>query len=92
MDPDLLAYILGITKQSLYLTLILSGPPVVIALSIGLMVSLIQATTQIQEQSLTFVPKLVGVFVTLALLGSWLMEQLWEHAELLLTGFPSHIH
>jgi flagellar biosynthetic protein FliQ len=55
------------------------------------MVSLIQATTQIQEQSLTFVPKLVGVFMTLALLGPWLLTQLVTFTQALYTGFPSYI-
>lgn len=86
------SYVLAIGKQALYLVLILSGPAVGVALTIGLMVSLIQATTQIQEQSLTFVPKLVGVFLTLALLGPWLMTQLVTFSRALLRGFPTFIH
>jgi flagellar biosynthetic protein FliQ len=84
-------YVLAIGKQSLFLILIVSGPAVSVALIVGLMVSLIQATTQIQEQSLTFVPKLVGVFMTLALLGPWLLTQLVTFTQALYTGFPSYI-
>lgn len=84
-------YVLAIGKQSLYLVLILSGPAVLVALSVGLLISLIQATTQIQEQSLTFVPKLVGVFLTLALMGPWLMTQLVSFTRALFTGFPTYI-
>ncbi len=84
-------YVLAIGKQALFLTLILSGPAVVVALVVGLMISLVQATTQIQEQSLTFVPKLVMVFITLALMGPWMMAQLVSFSQALLSGFPSYI-
>jgi len=84
-------YVLAIGKQALFLVLILSGPAVAVALTVGLMISIIQATTQIQEQSLTFVPKLVGVFITLALTGPWLMSQLVTFAQALYSGFPSYI-
>lgn len=85
------SYVLAIGKQALFLILIISGPAVVMALLVGLLISLIQATTQIQEQSLTFVPKLVMVFITLALTGPWLLAQLVSFAQALLTGFPSYI-
>lgn len=85
------SYILAIGKQSLYLILVLSAPPVLVALVVGLMISLVQATTQIQEQTLTFVPKLVAVFVTLAFTGPWLMTTLIKYAQTLLSGFPNYI-
>ena len=86
------SYILAIGKQGLFLTLILSAPAVSIALITGLMISLVQATTQIQEQTLTFVPKLVGVFTILALTGPWLMAQMIAFTKALLEGFPTYIH
>lgn len=86
------SYILAIGKQGLFLTLILSAPAVLVALIVGLMISLVQATTQIQEQTLTFVPKLVGVFMVLALTGPWLMSQMIAFTKALLEGFPSYIH
>ena len=86
------SYILAIGKQGLFLTLILSAPAVMIALIVGLLISLVQATTQIQEQTLTFVPKLVGVFLILALTGPWLMSQMIAFTKALLEGFPSYIH
>ena len=85
------SYVLAIGKQALFLILIISGPAVAMALIVGLMISLVQATTQIQEQSLTFVPKLVAVFLTLALTGPWLMSQLVTFSQALLSGFPSYI-
>lgn len=85
------AYIISITKQALYLTLILTAPPVAAAMMIGLAISLLQATTQIQEQTLTFVPKLVAVIVTLALVGPWTMIQLVNFASSLMDSFPTYI-
>ncbi len=85
------AYIISITKQTLYLTLILTAPPVMAAMIVGLTVGLIQATTQVQEQTLTFVPKLVTVILTLALVGPWTMIQLVNFAHSLLDSFPTYI-
>lgn len=85
------AYIISITKQALYLTLILTAPPVMSAMMIGLAVSLVQATTQIQEQTLTFVPKLVAVIVVLALVGPWTMMQLVNFTNGLLESFPTFV-
>ena len=85
------AYIISITKQSLYLTLILTAAPVMAAMIVGLAISLIQATTQIQEQTLTFVPKLVAVMVALVLVGPWTMVQLVNFAHSLLESFPTYV-
>ena len=85
------AYLISITKQALYLTLILTAPAVMTAMMSGLIVSLIQATTQIQEQTLTFVPKLVAVVVTLAVVGPWTMLQLVNFASSLFESFPMYV-
>jgi flagellar biosynthetic protein FliQ len=85
------AYLISITKQALYLTLILTAPPVAVAMTLGLMVGILQATTQVQEQTLTFVPKLVGIIITLALVGPWTMAQLVQFASSLLDTFPNYI-
>jgi flagellar biosynthetic protein FliQ len=84
-------YLIAISKQSLYLVLILSAPAVVVAMVIGLIISLIQATTQIQEQTLTFVPKLVAVMMMLALTGPWSMVQLMAFTQSILEQFPKYI-
>ncbi len=77
-----------ISKQALYLALILTGPPVLVAMLVGLIVSLVQATTQIQEQTLTFVPKLVAITVTIAFTGPWIIGQLREFSLTLFERFP----
>lgn len=84
-------YFVGITKQALFLSLILTGPPVLIAMLVGLVISIIQATTQIQEQTLTFVPKLVGVIVTLAVAGPWMAVQLIRFTTQVLDSFAAYV-
>jgi flagellar biosynthetic protein FliQ len=77
--------IIRILREALLLVLILSGPPMAASMIVGLVVSIIQATTQIQEQTLSYVPKLVAVFLSIAILGPWMLVQtvrftrvLWE--------------
>ncbi len=84
-------FLVAISKQSLYLVLILSAPSVLVALLVGLAISLVQATTQIQEQTLTFVPKLVAVMMILALTGPWCMVQLMAFTKNILEQFPKYI-
>lgn len=85
------AYVISISKQALYLVLILTAPPVAAAMMSGLIVSLLQATTQVQEQTLTFVPKLVATLVTLALVGPWSLVQIVNFAHSLLDSFPTYV-
>jgi flagellar biosynthetic protein FliQ len=85
------SYLIAISKQSLYLVLILSAPSVGIAMIVGLIISLVQATTQIQEQTLTFVPKLIAVMLILALTGPWTMVQLVIFTQNIFDQFPKYI-
>lgn len=81
-------FVVQITNQGLLLTLVTSGPPVLVSLFVGLIISLFQAVTQIQEQTLTFVPKLVIVFGVLAALGPWLGGAMSEFGRMCFEGFP----
>ncbi|MBU4484505.1 flagellar biosynthesis protein FliQ [bacterium] len=85
-------FIIGIGKQALFLTLIMTAPPVLTALLVGLTISILQATTQVQEQTLTFVPKLVSVIVVIGVTGPWMMAQLVTFAQSIYGAFPSYIH
>ena len=73
--------------QGLYLILILSGPPILISMTFGLLVAIVQAATQIQEQTLSFTVKLVAVIVTLMFMGSWLGAQIVQFAEHIFFNF-----
>ncbi len=85
------SYIISISRQALYLTLILTAAPVGAALIVGLLVSLLQATTQIQEQTLTFVPKLVIIFIILSVLGPWSFFQVVAFMNNLIENIPVYI-
>lgn len=80
-------FIAQITNEGLLLTLIVSGPPVLASTFVGLMIALFQAVTQIQEQSLTFVPKIVVVFGVLAIFGPWLGGAMAQFARVCFEGF-----
>jgi flagellar biosynthetic protein FliQ len=80
--------VLHIGREALMLTLILSALPVLAAMVVGLVVSLFQAATQIQEQTLTFVPKIIAAFLVLAIAGAWMLQQLTQFSTLLLETIP----
>lgn len=82
------ADVLHMTGQSLWLVLILSMPTVLIAAAVGTLVSLVQALTQIQEQTLGFVAKLIAVVITLFVTASWMGNELYGYADLVLTRIP----
>ncbi|PID39083.1 MAG: flagellar biosynthetic protein FliQ [Proteobacteria bacterium] len=82
-------YVLEVTRQALYLVLLISAPAVLASLAIGLLVSLFQATTQLQDQTLTFVPKLVMVLVVLAVAGGWMGANLMRFARALFLGISA---
>lgn len=84
-------YFIGISKQALFLTLIITAPPVLLALLVGLTISILQATTQIQEQTLTFVPKLIVVVLSIVLLADLLSGQLRSFTVWLFSGFSGHV-
>lgn len=65
-----------IASRALYMALILTTPLLIICLAVGVIISIFQATTQIHEQSLAFVPKVIAVIFTLAIAGSWMVGQL----------------
>jgi len=85
-------YFVAVAKQTLFLALILTAPPVLTALLVGLTISIMQATTQIQEQTLTFVPKLVAVVTMLAIAGPWMLAQLITFASSIYNSFPSYVN
>jgi flagellar biosynthetic protein FliQ len=70
----------------------LVAPLLAAAMAVGLVVSLVQAVTSIHEQTLTFVPKLVGIMVVLSLVGPWIFVQLMTFATSLLESFPNYVH
>ena len=80
--------IVRILREGLLLILILSGGPMLASMMVGFMVSLFQATTQIQEQTLSYVPKLLAVFVTLMIMGPWILSQAVRFTAVLFESIP----
>ncbi len=68
--------IVRIGREALLLTVLLAAPAVLAALVVGLLVSVLQAATQLHEQTLSFAPKFLAVFVTVAICGLWMLAQL----------------
>lgn len=83
MEPTALNY----AVQALYLVLMLSLPPIVVASVVGIVFSLIQAITQLQEQTLSFGVKLIAVIITLFLMGGWLGGELLRYAAEIFSNF-----
>ena len=78
--------IVRILREGLMLVLLLSAGPMLASLIVGLGVSIFQATTQIQEQTLTYVPKLVAVFISIAVLGPWMLHQAVSFTQVLMNS------
>ena len=76
-------------QQGLYLLLMVAAPVLLTVLAIGLVVSIFQAATQIHEATLSFVPKIVGAVVVLAVAGPWMLTTLVEYLQRTLQAIPS---
>lgn len=78
-----------LSSEALYLALWVSAPALLVALIIGLATSILSTATQIQEQSLSFVPKLIGVSVALAVFGGWMATQVVAFTDQLWRAIPA---
>jgi flagellar biosynthetic protein FliQ len=76
-------------QQGLWMLLMVSAPILLVVLAVGLVVSVFQAATQINEATLSFVPKVVGAVVVLAVAGPWMLSTLVEYIRTVLMGIPS---
>ena len=88
MTPEL---VMSLGRQSVEMTLILAGPLLLSALVVGLIVSIFQAATQINEQTLSFIPKLIATFIALLLAGPWMLQMMVEFIRRLLENIPQMI-
>lgn len=70
------AFIIELVREAILMICIVALPPLVAALLVGLVISILQAATQVQEQSLTFVPKIIAVFLTLAIMAPWTIRMM----------------
>lgn len=80
-----------VMRDALFLILKTAAPPLIVSLVMGLIVSVFQTVTSIQEQTLTFVPKMVGMFLTLMLIGHWMLNEMSTFMEELWMNFSLYI-
>jgi len=83
--------VLDVAKEAIYTIIICSAPILIISLVVGLIVSIFQTVTSIQEQTLTFVPKIIAVFVGLMIFGSWILTNLTEFVTTLWSNFSMYL-
>ncbi len=83
--------VVNLASQGMSLALKIAGPLLLVALVVGLVVSVFQAVTQIQEQSLSLIPKIVGVAVVVVVLGPWMLGQLVSYTSSLFTAIPTMV-
>jgi flagellar biosynthesis protein FliQ len=83
--------VLNLGQAALEVMLMVSGPMLVVALVVGLLVSILQAATQINEMTLSFIPKILGIFATLLLLGPWMLSTLVDYTQRLIMNIPNVI-
>jgi flagellar biosynthesis protein FliQ len=78
-------------RQAMEVTMMVAAPMLLVALVVGLLVSIFQAATQINETTLSFIPKLVGIFVALVIAGPWMLTVMLDYMRQLFTGIPGMI-
>ena len=79
--------VLDIMREAIFNIIIVSAPMLLVSLIIGLLISIFQTVTSIQEQTLTFVPKMLSIFITLMLVGSWMINVLIAFVQDLWSNF-----
>ncbi|GAK10936.1 flagellar biosynthesis protein FliQ [Geomicrobium sp. JCM 19039] len=83
--------VLSLAERSVMVIIIIAGPLLILALVIGLAVAVFQATTQIQEQTLAFIPKILGVLAGIVVFGAWMLNELIFFTEQLYTNLHNFI-
>ena len=83
--------IMDITRDAIYTIVITAAPVLLVSLIVGLIIRIFQTVTSIQEQTLTFVPKILAVFVTMLLLGAWMLGNMTDYMIKLWSDFSIYI-
>ena len=88
MSPE---SVMTLSRHAMEITVMVAAPMLLVALVIGLVVSIFQAATQINETTLSFIPKLVGIFVALVVAGPWMLSIMLDYMREVFTGIPGMI-
>ena len=84
--------VVDIAREALWMIIKWSAPMLLVSLLIGLLVSIFQTVTSIQEQTLTFVPKMLGIFITLLICGGWILNSIVEFVVNLYSMFGTYVN
>ncbi|MFH1139702.1 MAG: flagellar biosynthesis protein FliQ [Pseudomonadota bacterium] len=88
MTPE---FVIGFGRQAIEITLILSLPMLGLGLLVGLMVSIFQATTSIQEMTLTFIPKILAIMFALVYFSPWMLDKILAYTENIIVSIPNYV-
>ena len=83
------AAVVDLARQALWMTMIISGPLLAVGLIVGLVVGIFQAATSINEQTLSFIPKILLMGLTLAIAGGWMINTMVDYTKSIFTRIPS---
>lgn len=83
--------VMTLGRHAMEITLMVAAPMLLVALVIGLTVSIFQAATQINEMTLSFIPKLVGIFIALVVAGPWMLSVMLDYMREIFTSIPSMV-
>ena len=86
MTPEM---VMTLSHEAMYVALLLAAPLLLVSLVVGLVVSLFQAATQINESTLSFIPKLIAIAVTLVIAGPWMLTTMLDYMHQMFTSIPS---
>jgi len=85
------AYLITLTQNAITVMLTIAGPILLVSLLIGTIISLIQAATQVNEATLTFIPKLIGILLVILVLGSWMAQQILVFTTGIFNSLPNFV-
>ena len=83
--------VVTLLRETLYLIIKVSAPMLLVSLVVGLVISILQTVTSIQEQTLSFVPKLISIFLVIMIAGDWILTSIVEYMEYLFENFNTFI-
>ncbi|MCS6957947.1 MAG: flagellar biosynthesis protein FliQ [Aquificaceae bacterium] len=86
MSPDM---VISFGQKALEMALMLSAPVLIATFLVGLIISILQSATQIQEMTLSYIPKIIAAYVTVLLLGAWMLNKLLDYTKELIINIPN---
>jgi len=86
MSPDV---VISLGQKALEMALILSAPVLLITFLVGLVISILQSATQIQEMTLSYIPKIIAAYITVLVLGAWMLNKLIDYTKELIINIPT---